>query len=152
MRDTGDLGELAGLIHFRIGAWQDFGYAEPPSPDCATIPPLGQRSARAVKAGYEAVRDIDQLIARLREVRAELAGELHQDSDIRMSHAITVDLDGEHIRAGQSGERFRLGQPVTVTDGGWTGTVERISNEDRAAYVRFPGRPDLVPYAFEALQ
>ncbi|HEY1000334.1 MAG TPA: hypothetical protein VGD83_11895 [Streptosporangiaceae bacterium] len=77
------LEELAGLINFRVGAWQDFGYAEPPAPDCATIPPLGERSARAIEAGHEAIRDIDQLIARLHQVRAQLVSELRQDEDIR---------------------------------------------------------------------
>ena len=66
------LEELAGLINFRVGAWQDFGYAEPPTPECATIPPLGERSAKAIEAGHEAVKDIDQLIARLHQVRAQL--------------------------------------------------------------------------------
>ena len=79
------LAELAGLINFRVGAWHDFGYEEPPAPDCATIPPLGERSANAIKAGHEAVRDIDQLIARLHRLRAELVGELRQDEDIRMA-------------------------------------------------------------------
>jgi hypothetical protein len=74
---------LAGLINFRVGAWQDFGYAEPPAPECAAIPPLGERSARAIKAGYEAVKDIDQLIAQLRQVRAQLVSELRQDDDVR---------------------------------------------------------------------
>jgi hypothetical protein len=77
------LEELAGLISFRVGAWEDFGYAEPPAPGCATIPPLGERSARAVEAGHGAVRDIDRLIARLHQVRAQLVSELRQDEDIR---------------------------------------------------------------------
>ena len=46
---------------------------------------------------------------------------------------------------------FTVGQLVTVIDGGWTGIIERIDAELGAAYVRFPDRPDLVPYAFEAL-
>ena len=71
------------LINFRVGAWQDFGYAEPPTPDCATIPPLGERSAKAIEAGHEAIKDIDQLIARLHQVRAQLVSELRQDEDIR---------------------------------------------------------------------
>jgi hypothetical protein len=58
------LEELAGLINFRAGARQDFGYAEPPTPDCVTIPPLRERSARATEAGHVAIKDIDQLIAR----------------------------------------------------------------------------------------
>jgi len=81
------LQELAGLIYFRLGAWQDFGYAEPPTPGCATIPPLGYRSAKAIEAGHEAIKDIDQLIAQLRQVRAQLAGELRQDKDIRAARA-----------------------------------------------------------------
>jgi hypothetical protein len=52
---------------------------------CATIPPLGERSAAAIKAGHEAVRDIDALIARLHEVRARLVSELRADEDIRMA-------------------------------------------------------------------
>ena len=77
------LEELAALIYFRIGAWQEFGYVEPPTPDCKAIPPLGERSAKAIEAGHEAVRDIDQLIAQLHQVRAQLASELRQDADIR---------------------------------------------------------------------
>ena len=77
------LEELAGLINVLVGAWQDFGYAEPPTPDCATIPPLGQRSATAIEAGHEAIKDIDQLIARLQQVRGQLVSELRQDEDIR---------------------------------------------------------------------
>ena len=82
------LEELAGLINFRVGAWQDFGYAKPPTPDCATIPPLGERSAKAIEAGCEAIKDIDQLIAQLHQVRAQLVSELRQDEDIR---AVRVD-------------------------------------------------------------
>ena len=89
--------ELAGLINFRIGAWQDFGYAEPPAPDCATIPPLGERSAQAIKAGHEAVKDIDQLVARLHQVRARLVSELRQDEDIR-SPAALREGTSEHYR------------------------------------------------------
>jgi hypothetical protein len=81
--DTGDLEEMAGLINFRVGAWQDFGYEKPPTPDCATIPPLGERSANAIKAGHEAIKDIDQLIARLHQVRAQLVSDLRQDEDLR---------------------------------------------------------------------
>ena len=46
---------------------------------------------------------------------------------------------------------FSIGQQVTVIDGGWTGIIERIDPEMQAAYIRFPGRPDLPCYAFEAL-
>lgn len=81
--DTAGLEELASLIHFRAGAWQDFGYEDPPTPDSARIPPLGHRSADAIKAGHEAIRDIDRLIARLHKVRARLVSELRQDADLR---------------------------------------------------------------------
>lgn len=76
------LEELAGLIWFRIGSWQDFGYANPPAPECKAIPPLGERSAAAITAGHEAIRDIDQLIAQLHRVCALLAAELRQNEDI----------------------------------------------------------------------
>jgi NMD protein affecting ribosome stability and mRNA decay len=110
---------LAGLINFRVGAWQDFGYENPPDSMCedcphgrtahltrapsrpepyfcsacecrqyrgphyATIPPLGERSAKAIEAGHEAIKDIDQLIAQLHQVREQLVSELRQDEDIR---------------------------------------------------------------------
>ena len=88
------LEELAGLINFRVGAWQDFGYAEPPAPECAPIPPLGQRSAKAIEAGHEAVKDIDQLIARLHQVRAQLVSELRQDEDVRTARIDEFDGGG----------------------------------------------------------
>jgi hypothetical protein len=47
------------------------------------IPPLGERSAGAIEAGHEAVKDIDKLIARLHQVREQLVGELRQDEDRR---------------------------------------------------------------------
>jgi len=88
------LEELAGLINFRVGAWQDFGYAEPPTPECATIPPLGERSAKAIEAGHEAIKDIDQLIARLHQVRAQLVSELRQDEDVRTARIDRLDDGG----------------------------------------------------------
>lgn len=93
--DTGDIEELAGLIRFRIGAWEDFGYAEPPTPECATIPPLGQRSAKAIKAGHDAIGDIDQLIARLHRIRVQLVSELRQDSDIRAARVDAMLAKGD---------------------------------------------------------
>ena len=87
------LEELAGLINFRVGAWQDFGYAEPPTPDCATIPPLGERSAKAIEAGHEAIKDMDQLIAQLHQVRAQFVSELRQDEDIRAARVDTLLAD-----------------------------------------------------------
>jgi hypothetical protein len=86
--DTGMLGELAALIHFRVGAWQDFGYENPPTPDCKAIPPLGERSAAAITAGHQAIRDIDYLIGRLHDVRQQLVTQLRQDEDIRMARPL----------------------------------------------------------------
>ena len=90
------LEELAGLINFRVGAWQDFGYEQPPAPGCATIPPLGERSANAIKAGHQAVKDVDRLIARLHQVRAQLVSELRQDEDMRAARvdAMLADRPG----------------------------------------------------------
>jgi hypothetical protein len=92
------LAELADLINFRVGAWHDFGYADPPAPECKPIPPLGERSADAIKAGHEAVKDIDRLIARLHQVRAQLVSELREDSDIR---AARVDAMLAEHKAGE---------------------------------------------------
>jgi hypothetical protein len=75
--------ELAGLINFRVGAWHDFGYEVPPTPDCKPIPPLGERSAQAIKAGHEAIEAIDELTRQLYALRSQLIGELRQDEDVR---------------------------------------------------------------------
>lgn len=77
------LSELADLINFQVGAWQELGYAQPPTPECATIPPLGERSAKAIKAGHEAIGTIDELIRRLHLLRGQLVNELRKDADIR---------------------------------------------------------------------
>ncbi len=92
------LEELAGLINFRVGAWQESGSGAAGLP----IPPLGQRSAKAIKAGYEAVKDIDQLIAQLHQVRALLVSELRQDEDGH--NARIAELLGE------------TSEPVTAAD------------------------------------
>ncbi len=85
MRDlnTGELEELAGLIALHIGGWQEYGYAEPPTPDCATIPPLGERSADAIKAGHAAIKNIDEMLARLHTLRGQLVSEIRTDEDVR---------------------------------------------------------------------
>jgi hypothetical protein len=75
--------ELAGLINFRVGAWHDFGYEVPPAPDCKPVPPLGERSAAAIKAGHQAVEAIDELARQLYRLREQLVGELRRDEDIR---------------------------------------------------------------------
>ena len=76
------LADHAGLINVLIGAWHDFGYAVPPTPDCAAIPPLGQRSTAAVKAGHDAIHAIDDLIGQLHALRSQLVGELRRDEEL----------------------------------------------------------------------
>jgi hypothetical protein len=92
--------ELAGLINFRVGAWHDFGYETPPAPDCKPIPPLGERSSAAIKAGYDAVKEIDQLTRQLYALRQQLVGELRADEDAR---AIRVDALLAEFRARRAG-------------------------------------------------
>jgi hypothetical protein len=75
--------ELAGLIDFQVGAWHDFGYETPPTPECKPVPPPGERSAQAIKAGHEAIEAIDELTRQLYALREQLVGELRQDSDVR---------------------------------------------------------------------
>jgi hypothetical protein len=75
--------ELAGLINFRVGVWHDLGYETPPTPECKPIPPLGERSAEAIKAGHAAIETIDELTRQLHALRSQLVDELRQDSDVR---------------------------------------------------------------------
>ena len=75
--------EAVGLLNFRIGAWHDFGYVTPPTPGCKTIPPLGERSAEAIKAGHGAVEVIDEIVRGLYRLREQLVSELRADEDIR---------------------------------------------------------------------
>jgi hypothetical protein len=75
--------ELADLINFYVGAWHDFGYEVSPAPDCKPVPPLGERSAAAVKGGHDAVKAIDALTRQLYTLRDQLVGELRQDEDLR---------------------------------------------------------------------
>jgi len=79
---TGDLIDAVGMIQFRIGAWEDFGYEKPPTPECKSIPPLGERSAEAINSGHEAIREINRLLKRLHEIRGELIGQLCKNDDI----------------------------------------------------------------------
>lgn len=75
--------EAAEFLNFRIGAWHDFGYAVPPAPHCKTIPPLGERSAEAIKAGHGAIEVIDEIIRDLHVLREQLITELRTDEDVR---------------------------------------------------------------------
>jgi hypothetical protein len=80
---AGSLEELAGLINFEIAVWHDLGYENPPTPDSATIPPLGERSAEAIKGGHAAIEAIDEMCRQLYALRSQLVGELRQDEDVR---------------------------------------------------------------------
>ncbi len=75
--------DLGGVISGLVGAWHDFGYETPPAPDCKPIPPLGERSAEAIKAGHAAVKAIDLLTGQLHALRAQLITELRKDEDVR---------------------------------------------------------------------
>jgi len=75
--------ELAGSISFYVGAWHDFGYEDPPAPNCKSIPPLGERSAKAIKGGHDAVAEIDKLLQQLYALREQLIGEIRADEDAR---------------------------------------------------------------------
>ena len=115
---AGDLEELAGLIYWHIGAWRDLGYENPPTPECKAIPPLGQRSASAIKAGHDAVGDIDRLTARLRQVLARLVSELRQDEDIR---AARVDAMLARPQPGQCGDHHASGVTNCTREAGHDG-------------------------------
>jgi hypothetical protein len=82
---SGGLVELAELIYWYVGVWHDLGYENPPTPECRAIPPLGERSAAAIKGGHDAVKTIDRLTQQLYRLREQLVGEMRQDEDIRMA-------------------------------------------------------------------
>lgn len=77
------ISERADMINFYVSGWREFGYDEPPSPECQPVPPLGRRSAQAITRGHEAVAEIDRLAGDLHRLREQLVTELHQDSEIR---------------------------------------------------------------------
>jgi hypothetical protein len=78
----GPLEDQAGLLAVRIGAWNHFGYAVPESGQAA-IPPLGERSADAIKAGHGAIEVIDGITRDLYRLRDQLIVELRTDEDVR---------------------------------------------------------------------
>jgi hypothetical protein len=94
------LEDLAGLISFHVGAWHDFGYEVPPAPNCKPIPPLGERSADAIKSAHNAVGEIDRLVRQLHALRAQLGNELRQNEDILMAR-----LDAEYGPLPGAGEQ-----------------------------------------------
>jgi hypothetical protein len=99
---TGDFShgieELAGLICFRVGAWHDFGYEVPPTRECKPVPPLGERSAEAIKAGHEAIEAIDELTRQLWALRSQLVGELRQNADVLAARVDALLEQGRQLR------------------------------------------------------
>ncbi|HUY46095.1 MAG TPA: hypothetical protein VMV92_10275, partial [Streptosporangiaceae bacterium] len=75
--------EQAGLIYWHVGVWHDLGYADPPTPSCKPVPPLGERSPAAIEGAHKAIEEIGQLTRRLRGLREQLEGELRQDGEAR---------------------------------------------------------------------
>ena len=80
--EWGGIEDAAGLLAVRIGAWNHFGYAAPQSGQAA-IPPLGERSADAIKAGHGAIEVIDEIIRDLDVLRGQLITEFRTDEDVR---------------------------------------------------------------------
>ena len=66
----------------RVGAWNHSGYAAPEDGQAA-IPPLGERSAEAIKAGHGAIEAVDEIIRDLYALRNQLITELCTDEDLR---------------------------------------------------------------------
>jgi|SRR5215469_8390184 len=107
------LADLAEVINLYVVGWHDFGYAEPPAPECKAIPPLGERSADAIRYGHDAIKEIDKLTRQLYALREQLAGELRQDEDIR---AARVDAMLAERRPDQ--RAAALAQRMTRKSGG----------------------------------
>jgi hypothetical protein len=81
--EWGGIEDVAGLLALRIAERHDLGYATPPAPRCKLIPPLGERSAEAFKAGHGAIEVIDEITRDLHPLREQLVSELHADEDAR---------------------------------------------------------------------
>jgi hypothetical protein len=95
--------ELAELTNWYVGVWHDLGYENPPTPECKTIPPLGERPAAAIKGGHDAVEAIDQLTRQLYRLREQLVGELRQDEDIRMARLDAKYGPGQQANSEEKG-------------------------------------------------
>ena len=148
------IAELADLINFRVGAWHDFGYEVPPAPDCKPVPPLGERSAEAIKAGHEAIKAIDELTRQPCRLREQLAGELRQDEDLRAAR-----VDAMLARPRQEPQPEPLAGPAgplpwilsedkttwrAQLPDGRTAVIERVLGEDGEASLLF------VPAVYES--
>jgi hypothetical protein len=76
------IGDAAGLLAWRIGVWNDLGYASP-EPGQKAVPPLGQRSDESIAGARGAIEVIDGMTRDLRALRIALAGEIRADQDAR---------------------------------------------------------------------
>jgi hypothetical protein len=74
--------DAAELLTWRVGVWNDLGYASP-EPGQHAIPPLGERSADAIEGAHGAIAVIDQMSRDLHALRAQLVGEIRTDQDAR---------------------------------------------------------------------
>ena len=121
--------EAAELLNVRIGEWHDFGYLNPPAPGCKSIPPLGERSAEAIKGGHCAVEVIDEIIAELHSVRDQLVTEMRTDEDIRAARVDAMLAGDRTGRAAQARPEWLYG----------SGCCERWTPEDGCP--QHTGRP-----------
>lgn len=76
------ISDAIGLLNWRVGVWQDLGYASP-LPGQHAIPPLGQRSPEAIEGARGAIEVIDGMLRDLRGLRGQLADEIRADQDAR---------------------------------------------------------------------
>ena len=86
------LEDRAASISWFVGVWHDLGYESPPTPECKPIPPLGERSAQAIKGGHDAIKAIDSLSRQLFALRQQLASELHANEDALMARSALLGL------------------------------------------------------------
>jgi hypothetical protein len=87
--------EPADALNWYIGVWNELGYANPPTPECKAIPPLGERSAEAIKGAHEAVRVIDEIIRDLHAVRNQLIDEVRTNEDLLNQRVDAMLAKGE---------------------------------------------------------
>jgi hypothetical protein len=128
------LEEQGGVINGLVGAWHDFGYEEPPTPDCKTIPPLGERSAQAIRSGHKAIGEIDDLIRKLHRLREQLVGELRQDSDIRGRRVDAMIAESTAVREDMIGAGVPAEVAGKLADRGFKplGAVIEVTGAQRA--------------------
>ena len=97
--------DAAGLLNLRIAGWHEFGYTNPPTPSCKTIPPLGERSAEAIKAGHGAIEVIEVIVRDLHGLREQLVGELRADEDVRAGRVDAMLAEARAKREAEQADR-----------------------------------------------